>query len=352
MKTFLFLFAILFIFVSCDSDTDTKDDDKKGCITNTECDKGFKCDLDTNKCVESLVDELTSIEVDFTDAGEVKVLDIILGEETILKAYGIYNNDEDNTDNITNDVRWFLKNKKEDDGNIGNFEPDISNAQQKFIATKVGSTEVYCRKSGVESEHLTINVKEAVIESITMSTPKDTIYLYESLNLSVIGILEGGHQIDLSNDVTYYSDPAGIEANGNKVSFTATGAYQVWSKKGDIESNKIDIIVEENIVEAIRLFYDQSFVLNTPETLKIKEMYKGGGEHLLESSEDITWEVKIITVEGEGDDAHDVENDATDADYTLDGFTLTLKTANKFKVIASKVYGEDTFTADSTIDLR
>jgi len=352
MRIFLLtILSLLVVFTYSCGGSDDDTEEKVECKIDKDCNDDTKFCNTENKCeTKAQTGVLTSIEVDIDGVAGNKEVSLLLGEKKTVIAYGIYDNDVTETKDLSGVARWYSTNRDVGFTTLGSDGQTV-----KFEAKATGSTEIYCKYLGKESEHVTFNVSEGVISAITFSSKiGNSIFLHQAVTWDIIADLEGGNQIRLNGtDVDFHSTPDGLSLIENEYRFNNIGNYEVWVSKDSIDSNKISMEVKENVVVNIDLDYDRDdgeFFVATAHKVTVKELYEGNGESLLSDATGIIWEVKIKVV-NEEDNTYTLE-ETVDGDYSVDGFNFTFNKAALFHVKASKVYGENTFTDDFEFNVK
>ena len=334
----LILLSFFVVFAYSCSGSDDNENNNVECKEDKDCKEGEVCNTIENKCeVPKQENVLTSIEVDIEDSSNAKSADLLVSERKTVRAYGIYDNNEAKAEDISLKVRWYSSNSS-----VGIAKKD--NGQIKFEAKNVGTTEIYCKYRGIESEHVVFNVLEANVSEITLkSNIGNSIYLHQSLVWDIIATFDGGKQGKLDEDsVEFHSEPEGlIRTENGEYKFSAPGNYEVWVTKDDIESNRVSMEVLDNIVTGLELTYnrdDGDFYVNTPHSYIVKELYKGDGESVLTSADNLEWTCETRTDNGDGTYT---PNECQEGDYEVNGFMITFKRVETFYMTVSKTYSEN-----------
>ncbi len=346
MKLFLLgLLSLVVLFTySCGGD-EKKDTDKVECKTNADCKDNKICNTLTNKCeAEVLKDVLTSIEVDIENSADAQNASVLVGEKKTVRAWGVYDNNETNTVELSKKVRWYSS-----DSLIG-IASKNNNGEIEFKAKKPGVVEIYCKYQGIESQRVTFTVTEAVIDTIDLkSNSGNSIFLHQSVIWNIIATFEGGKQGKLESDsVEFHSNPEGLSKNENgEYKFPAVGNYDVWVTKDGKDSNHVQVEVKANIVTGLELNYDRNegdFIVNTPHRVIVKETYEANGEGELTDAAGLEWACETRTDNGDGTYT---PADCEEGDYEVNGFNITFKKAETFYITVSKAYTENTTCAEN-----
>ncbi len=340
MRLFLLsLLSLIVLFTYSCSGSDGGSDDT-GCKTNADCTDNKVCNTKTSKCeAEILKDVLTSIEVDIENSSDAKKASVLVGEKKTVRAWGVYDENETDAQDISKKVRWYSSNSL-----IG-IASKNSNGEIEFKAKKAGSVEIYCKYQGIESTRVTFEVTDAIIASIDLkSNSGDSIFLHQSVIWNIIATFEGGKQGKLEPDtVEFHSNPEGLVKNEDgEYKFSTVGTYDVWVTKDGKESTHVQIDVNANIITKLELTYDRNdgdFVVNIAHKVIINEVYEGNGKGELTDATGLEWVCETRVDNGDGTYT---PTDCVEGDYEVDGFNISFKRAETFYVTVSKTYTENT----------